>query len=86
MERYITDSLDEYPIGPCPHCGGGIARADLERDEDWTNWLGGDTEVPLLWQASGKLRCAICEQLRNVTADVRTGSVRPVFQSMKIRA
>jgi hypothetical protein len=29
MERYITDSLDAYPIGPCPDCGSTIAHADL---------------------------------------------------------
>lgn len=84
MERYITDSLDEYPIGRCPNCGSSIGHADLQRREDWGKWEGGDAEVPLLWQADGTLRCAVCEQLRHVTANVQTGSVKPVFASIEV--
>jgi hypothetical protein len=83
MERYITDSLDTYPVGPCPSCGGTIARADLTRKEDWTAYVDAETEIPLLWIADGPLVCAICENSRQVTADVQTGSVKPVFTSMR---
>jgi len=82
-ERYVTDSLDEYAIGPCPECGSSIAHADLTRDEDWSRWPGGDSEVPLLSQASGILTCAVCEKTRKVKADTLSGSVRPVFLSME---
>lgn len=81
-ERYITDSLDEYPVGPCPKCGSTIARADLERKEDWPKW-NGEGNVPLLWTAEGVLTCSVCEDQRTVTADVQTGSVKPVFASMR---
>ena len=82
MERYITDSLNEYLIGACPNCGGTIGHADLERKEDWSKWFGGDCEVPFLWTAAGTLTCTICEGSRRVEADVQSGSVKLVFASM----
>ncbi len=81
MERYITDSLENYAIGPCRSCGGTIGHADLERREDWAKWSG-DGDVPLKWTATGPLTCTICRVARNVEADVETGSVGPVFTSM----
>lgn len=84
MERYITDSLDDYHVGPCSNCGSTIGHADLERVEDWVKWLGGDSEVPLKWEARGKLTCACCEVSRAVAADVRSGSVRQVFSNMEV--
>ena len=81
-ERYITDRLDEYPVGPCQNCEGTIGHADLTRDEDWSRWPGGDSDVPLLSMASGTLTCASCEHSRSVKADTLTGSVIPVFESM----
>ena len=81
-ERYITDSLDEYPIGACTKCGGAIGHADLTRREDWATWPGGDSDVPLLWLAEGTLTCTVCEATRKVEANVQSGSARPVFQSM----
>ena len=87
MERYITDSLEDYSIGPCPNCGSTIARADLERKENWAQWSGDmSADVPLLWTATGPLTCSCCESKRFVTADVQTGSVRPVFASMAVSA
>jgi hypothetical protein len=76
MERYITDSLDDYNVGACPACGSTIGHADLHRafDEAWKS----------NGHADGKLVCASCGHKRNVIADVSTGSVRPVFHSMKL--
>lgn len=84
MDRYITDSLDEYPIGPCSNCNASIGRSDLEQKEDWKNWVGGDSPMPLLWTAEGVLTCSVCEDKRKVTADVQSGSVKPVFASMRL--
>jgi hypothetical protein len=81
-ERYITDSLDRYPIGLCPKCAGSIGHADLTRREDWASWPGGDADVAFLWTAEGELVCASCEASRPVTADVQSGSVQQVFASM----
>lgn len=83
-ERYITDSLDDYSIGPCPNCGSTIGHADLTRKEDWPSWSGGDADVPLLWIADGTLTCTSCEHKRHIEADVRSGSVQPVFASAKL--
>jgi len=84
MERYITDSLDEYPVGPC-ECGCTIARADLTRRENWDAWDGKDDHsVPLLWTADGVLTCSVCEKQRKITADVQSGAVRTVLASARV--
>lgn len=81
-ERYVTDSLEAYPIGACPACASTIGHADLTRCEDWSKFVSSDVEIPLLWIAEGPLKCSICGHQRQVKADVHSGSVKPVFESM----